>query len=59
MVKMKKPGKRRALLANWEGLYAFMEYKDEKGCREFDDNNQVCIIKGIDGMQWERAKHDL
>jgi hypothetical protein len=39
MVKMKKPGKRRALLTNWEDPYAFMKYKDEKGCREFDDGN--------------------
>ncbi len=39
MVKMRKPGKRRALLASWEGSYAFMKYKDEKGCREFDDGS--------------------
>jgi len=50
MVKMRKPGKRRALLANWEGPYAFMKYKDEKGCREFDDNSQVYIIKKINGQ---------
>jgi hypothetical protein len=37
MVKMKKPGKKKALLANWESPYAFVKYKDEKGCREFDD----------------------
>jgi len=49
MVKMRKPGKRRALLANWEGSYALMKYKDEKVCREFDDSSRVCIIKGIDG----------
>jgi hypothetical protein len=59
MVKMRKLGKRRAFLANWEGSYAFMEYKDEKGYKKFDDNNQVCIIKGIDGKQWERARRDL
>jgi hypothetical protein len=50
MVKMRKLGKRKALLANWEGPYAFMKYKDEKGCREFDDNSQVCIIKKINGQ---------
>jgi hypothetical protein len=59
MVKMRKPRKRRALLTNWEGPYAFMKYKDEKGCREFDDGNRVHILKGIDGKQWERARHDL
>ncbi len=37
MVKMRKPRKKGALLANWEGPYAFVKYKDEKGCREFDD----------------------
>ncbi len=37
MVKMRKLGKKRALLANWEGLYAFVKYKDEKGCKKFDD----------------------
>ncbi len=59
MVKMKKPRKRRALLANWESLYAFVKYKDEKGCREFDDDSRVCIIKGVDGKQWECARCDL
>ncbi len=39
IVKMRKPKKRRALLANREGSYAFMKYKDEKGCKEFDDGN--------------------
>jgi len=37
MVKMKKPGKNKSLLANWEGPSAFVKYKDEKGYREFDD----------------------
>jgi hypothetical protein len=59
MVKMRKLGKKKALLGSWEGPYAFMKYKDEKGCREFDDDSRVCILKGIDGKQWERARHDL
>ncbi len=59
MVKMKKLGEKRALLANWEGPYAFMKYKDEKGFRKFDDGSWICIIKYIDGKQWEHAKHDL
>jgi hypothetical protein len=49
MVKMRKLGKKRALLANWEGPYAFMKYKDKKGCREFDDGYRVCMIQRIDG----------
>jgi hypothetical protein len=56
---MRKPRKRRALLGNWEGPYAFMKYNDEKGCKEFDDGNRVYIIKRIDGKQWERARRDL
>jgi len=59
MVKMGKPGKKRALLANWEGPYAFVKYKNEKGCREFDDGYQVYILQGIDGKQWKRVRHDL
>jgi hypothetical protein len=59
MVKMRKLGKKRALLANWEGPYAFVKYKNEKGCREFDDGCQVCILQGIDGKQWKRARRDL
>ncbi len=59
MVKMKKPGKKRALFANRESPYDFMKYKDEKGCREFDDGCQVYILQGIDGKQWKQANHDL
>jgi hypothetical protein len=39
MVKMRKPRKKRPLLANWEGPYAFMKYKVKKGRREFDDSS--------------------
>jgi hypothetical protein len=59
MVKMRKPGKKRTLLANWERPYTFVKYKDEKCCKEFDDGYQVCILQGIDGKQWERAMRDL
>jgi hypothetical protein len=59
MVKMKKPRKEKALLANWEGPYAFVKYKDKKGCREFDDGCRVCVLQGIDGKQWECARRDL
>jgi hypothetical protein len=37
MVKMRRPRKKRAILANWEGPCTFVKYKDEKGCKEFDD----------------------
>jgi hypothetical protein len=59
MVKMKKPRKKRALLANWEGSYTFVKYKNEKGYKKFDDGCRVCILQGIDGKQWERARRDL
>jgi hypothetical protein len=53
--KDEKGKKKKVLLANWEGLYAFVKYKDQKGCKEFDDG---CILKGIIGKQWERARCD-
>ncbi len=56
---MKKPRKEKALLANWEGPYAFVKYKDKKGCREFDDGCRVCVLQGIDGKQWECVRCDL
>jgi len=49
MVKMRKLGKRRALLVNWKGSYAFMKYKDEKAYKKFDDGSWIYIIKGING----------
>jgi hypothetical protein len=59
MVKMRKPRKRKVVFANWEGPYAFVKYKDEKGCKEFDDCSRVYIIKRIDGKQWEHSRCDL
>jgi hypothetical protein len=59
MVKMRKPGKERVLLINWEGPYTFAKYKDKKGYKEFDDGCRVCILQGIDGKQWECARCDL
>ncbi len=56
---MRKGRKRKALLVNWEGLYAFMKYKHEKICKEFDDDSQICIIKRIDGKKWECARCEL
>jgi hypothetical protein len=36
MVKMKKPGKRRALIASWEGPYQFVGHADVKGNFDFE-----------------------
>jgi uncharacterized protein YmfQ (DUF2313 family) len=33
LVKMRKPSKKKSLLASWEGLYMFANYKDGRGCR--------------------------
>jgi hypothetical protein len=59
MVKMRKTRKKRALLTNWEGPYAFVKYKDKKDYREFDDGCRVYVLQGIDGKQWEHVKRDL
>jgi len=36
-VKMKKPGKRRALVASWEGPYQFVGHADGKGNFDFEE----------------------
>lgn len=33
-VKMRRPGKKRSLLSNWEAPYFFVDYKDGKGFQE-------------------------
>jgi len=37
MVKMKKPGKRRALITSWEGPYQFIGHTDGKGNLDFEE----------------------
>jgi hypothetical protein len=44
MVKMKKPGKRRALTASWEGPYQFVGHTDGKGNLEFEEGSRICIV---------------
>jgi len=44
MVKMKKPGKRRALSASWEGPYQFVGHTDEKGNLDFEEGSRLCIV---------------
>jgi hypothetical protein len=55
MVKMKKPGKRRALSASWEGPYHFVGHVDGKGDFDFEEGSQICIVRDADGRQWERS----
>jgi hypothetical protein len=59
MVKMKKPGKRRALSASWEGPYQFIEHTDGKGNLDFEEGCRLCIIQDGEGHQWERSRRDL
>jgi hypothetical protein len=59
MVKMKKPRKKKALTTSWEGPYQFIGHADGKGDFNFEKGNKVCIIKDVDGHQWERSHRDL
>jgi hypothetical protein len=59
MVKMKKPGKRRALSASWEGPYQFVGHIDGKGDFDFEEGCRICIVRDTDGRQWERSRRDL
>jgi hypothetical protein len=59
MVKMKKLGKRRALIASWEGPYQFVGHADGKGNSDFEEGYRICIIQNADGCQWERSRRDL
>ncbi len=59
MVKMKKPGKRRALITSWEGPYQFVRHADGKGNFDFEEGCRICIVQDADGRQWERSRRDL
>jgi hypothetical protein len=49
MVKMKKPGKKKALTASWEGPYLFIAHIDGIGNLDFEEESRVCIIQDADG----------
>jgi hypothetical protein len=59
MVKIKKPGKTKALAARWEGPYQFIGHVDGKGNFDFEEGSRICIIQDVDGHQWERSRRDL
>ncbi len=59
MVKMKKPGKKRALAASWEGPYRFVGHADGKGNLDFEEGCRLCILQDANGRQWERSRRDL
>ncbi len=59
MVKMKKPGKKKALTASWEGPYLFVAHTDGIGNLDFEEGSRICIIQDADRNQWERPRRDL
>jgi hypothetical protein len=59
MVKMKKPGKKKALTASWEGPYLFVAHTDGVGNLDFEEGSRICIIQDADGNQLERSRRDL
>jgi hypothetical protein len=59
MVKMKKPGKKKALTASWEGPYLFVAHTNGIGNLDFEEGSRTCIIQDADGNQWERPRRDL
>jgi hypothetical protein len=59
MLKMKKPRKKRALAASWEGPYQFVGHADGKGNFDFEEGCRMCIIEDADGHQWEKSRRDL
>jgi hypothetical protein len=59
MVKMKKPGKKKTLMSNWEGPYQFVTHVDGLGNLDFEEGSRICIIQYVDGYQWEISHMDL
>jgi hypothetical protein len=59
MVKMKRPGKKRALAASWEGPYQFVGHVDGKGDFNFEEGCRLCVVQDADGKEWERSRRDL
>jgi hypothetical protein len=49
MVKMKKPGKKKALITSWEGPYQFVVHTDGIGNLDFEEGSRICIIQDADG----------
>jgi hypothetical protein len=59
MVKMKKPGKKKALIASWEGPYLFVAHTNGIGNLDFEEGSRICIIQDADGNQWESVASPL
>ncbi len=59
MVKMKKPGRKRALAASWESPYRFIEHTNGKGNFDFEKGSRMCVVQDANGCQWARPHRDL
>ncbi len=59
MVTMKRPSKKRALAASWEGPYQFVGHVDGKGNYDFEEGCRLCIVQDADGRQWEKSRRNL
>jgi hypothetical protein len=46
---MKKPGRKKALAASWEGPYQFIGHADGKGNFDIEKGSRICIIQDVDG----------
>jgi hypothetical protein len=49
IVKMKKLGKKKALITSWEGPYQFIGHANGKRNFDFEEGSKVCIIKDVNG----------
>jgi hypothetical protein len=49
MVKMKMPGKKKALTSSWEGPYQFVVHANGIGNIDFEEGNIIRIIQDADG----------
>jgi len=49
VVKMKIPGKRRALSASWEGPYQFIGHANGKGDFDFEEGCRICVVQDAEG----------
>jgi hypothetical protein len=49
MVKMRKPGKKKALTTSWEGPYLFIAHTDGLGNFDADEGSRICILQDGDG----------
>ncbi len=52
-VKMKKLGKKKSLVFNWEGFFLFVKYLDGNEYIDHDEGGRMCVIKGKEEQLWD------